>query len=69
MLRRGWILISADVGLGILAFTMQIGLKHSDVGKIIKFKRRRLRVVVATVELKVAISLLDAGIQGLYCER
>lgn len=68
MLRRRWILTSADVGLGILAFTMQIGLKHSDVGKI-KFKRRRLRVVVATVELKVAISLLDAGIQGLYCER
>lgn len=69
MLRGRWILTGADVSLGILAFTMQIGLKHSDVGTIIKFKRRRLRVVVATVELKVAISLLDAGILGLYCER
>lgn len=44
---------------------MQIG---SDVGKRIKFKRRRLRVVVATVGLKVAVSLLDAGSLGLYCE-
>ena len=47
---------------------MKIGLKHSDIGKRIKFQRRRPRVVVATVELKVAVSLLDAGSLGLYCE-
>lgn len=47
---------------------MQIGLKHSDVGKRTKFKRR-LRVVVETVGLKVAVSLLNAGSLGLNCER
>lgn len=68
MLRGRQSLTSAHASLGTLAFTMQIGLKHSDVGKRIKFKRRRLKVVVATVGLKVAVSLLDAGSLGLYCE-